>query len=70
MKKLLTGLLLVAIVGAFSGCKKDYTCQCTLDTAPPATASTIIRGTKKKTEEECVAKSSEINGVAYDCIIL
>jgi len=61
MKKV-TLILGVALL-ALSACKKEYTCECTVDLGifGTSTASTTIKDTKKKAEEACDGGDSSIS---------
>jgi hypothetical protein len=55
MKKI---LLIAAVAFAFTACKKDYTCECTVTTSGQgvsgtATGSTTVKDTKKKAKDSC-----------------
>ncbi len=55
MKKLLI-ITIIAGAGAFTSCKKDYTCSCTYtSTGSPSTTSkfTVKEVTKKQAEAKC-----------------
>ncbi len=55
MKKTLLFAGALALIFAFSSCKKDYTCECTtaIDGVVMSTASTTVHDTKKKAEDQC-----------------
>ena len=53
MKKV---LLAVAVVAFFASCKKDYTCECTVDLlGVKTTSSTTLNATKSDAKEACEA---------------
>ncbi len=62
MKKCLLFAGALALVFAFSSCKKDYTCECTSVVVGLSTASveTTIRDTKNKAKDACEDMSNSL----------
>lgn len=67
MKKstLILGAAIVAL--SFTSCKKEYTCECTVNGT--VFGSTTITETKSNAETACNAGDSEIMGIVTDCEI-
>ena len=63
MKKVLYSSALVVLV-AFSACKKDYTCECTVSDGQggESKSSVTIHSTKKDAENACSGKTSATSG--------
>lgn len=64
MKKLIYSSALLVLV-AFSACKKDYTCECTVTDntgASQGTSSVTIHSSKKDAESACSGKSTVSSG--------
>ena len=53
------------VVGAFSSCKKDYTCTCTYTFASTTTTTSfeIAKATKKDATELCDDQVDELNAI-------
>ena len=72
MKKLLVAFTVVAAV-ALTSCKKEYTCECTVeDTSMPGstiTASVTIKDTKKKATDACEKDNSTVGTIKTTCKI-
>lgn len=68
MKKIIA----IAALGVFTlaSCKKEYTCECTTSGfGVSATATTVIKDTKKKADDACTAGSTTANGATTTCKI-
>jgi hypothetical protein len=74
MKKILLFAGALALVLAFSSCKKDYTCECTYEVAGTTTsAEYTFHDTKKGAKDACDGKSvtENVGGmeITYKCAI-
>lgn len=59
MKKLMTIAAVTVALISLSSCKKDYTCECTIDVlGETTTTSTTINATKGDAKEACEAGST------------
>lgn len=71
MKKLLLAVAAVALVGTFTSCKKEHTCECTTsfdDTSIPSQkVSTTFKETKSKAKDACNTKVVTVPGAKMEC---
>jgi hypothetical protein len=73
MKKITTIISAAAFltVLAFSSCKKDHTCECTITDSsgilPTQTTSGTVNGTKKDAEEACEKGNTTVGTISTSC---
>lgn len=71
MKKLMKIVMAVAIMGAFTACKKDYTCECSVtDTSTNtvlSSSSTTAKMTKSDAEEWCTGYNVTSGTLKTEC---
>jgi len=72
MKKAFAILAVVALFGATTSCKKDYTCTCTTKvTGLDDQTSVLPLGKQKKgdAEDACKALESSVSGIVTTCVL-
>lgn len=71
MKNLLLAVAAVALVGTFTSCKKDQTCECTTtfdnSSTPVQTVSYTFKETKSKAKDACNSKVVTVTGAKMEC---
>ncbi len=58
---------LLVVAATFTSCKKEYTCECTVNGV--VTSTSTIKDTKKKATDACEAKSNTTLGIETTCKI-
>lgn len=66
MKKIAPIAAIALFAVAFTSCKKEYTCECSIDGT--VVGSTTIKDTKKKAKDAC-NQTSSFGGITAKCEI-
>ncbi len=66
MKKVTSIAMIALFAASFTACKKDWTCECSVDGEVFATST--IKETKKKAKEACEGESTVL-GTNFKCEI-
>lgn len=72
MRRIFAILAVVALIGATTSCKKDYTCTCVTEVVgidAVTTTTSLGKLTKGDAEDKCAESESDVAGVTTTCEI-